>query len=112
MRVMRIVALVATVVFFPNQGTGQTFLSGNQLHENCSSTSLADKQECIGYVIGVLDALGSLPKPMFCIPLEVVSRQQVSDVVRRWLENHPEKRHYAANSLVFHAISQAFPCRK
>ncbi|MBW7922833.1 MAG: hypothetical protein H3C51_12145 [Rubellimicrobium sp.] len=45
----------------------------------------------------------------YCIP-EQASRNQISDVVKRYLENTPEIRHVEARDLVLFALQQAFPC--
>ena len=35
---------------------------------------------------------------------------QASDVVRRYLSEHPELRHNSAASLIFVAMAEVFPC--
>jgi hypothetical protein len=34
----------------------------------------------------------------------------VVDVVRLWLRDHPENRHYGAPSIVAQALKEKFPC--
>jgi hypothetical protein len=45
-----------------------------------------------------------------CIPSEA-TLAQVRDVVIRYLQEHPEERHYAASSLSLRALVLAFPCK-
>ena len=41
---------------------------------------------------------------------EGVLNSQISDVVKRYLTQFPEKRHHEAASLVLAAVQEAFPC--
>jgi hypothetical protein len=34
------------------------------------------------------------------------------DIAKQFLTTHPEKRQYAADSLVAEALAQAFPCKQ
>ncbi len=45
-----------------------------------------------------------------CIP-ENVTNGQVSDVVIKYLRDHPEERHILAAILVVKAMAEAFPCK-
>jgi Rap1a immunity proteins len=92
------------------------FLTGNDLLDLCRRNRL----ECVGYVMGATDVLSQQPvfqwqqseTPMtvsVCIP-EHVSGDQVTDVVLRELNSHPERRHLSAWNLVAVALYAAFPC--
>lgn len=94
-----------------------TFETGNVLWEDCSSPK-ADYQRqawCGGYVSGVVDmnAVAAVRRgsPVFCLPAHVTVQQAI-DVVRKFLEDHPEKRHAAAADMVAEALSRGFPCKK
>jgi hypothetical protein len=39
-----------------------------------------------------------------------VTVTQIADVVKLWLQKHPENRDYAAAGLVAAALEEAFPC--
>jgi Rap1a immunity proteins len=88
------------------------FLNGNKLHEWCQEQPAAAAQ----YVVGVLDALmvaaatDASNQPV-CIPTQVTVRQ-VYDVVCKHLRDNPANRHYNTPSLVWHAQSEAWPCKK
>ena len=45
----------------------------------------------------------------YCVPQEATG-QQSNDIVIKYLETHPEKRHEAAEILVNASLSEAFPC--
>ena len=73
---MRLTALVlATGLLWPastfaqDEGTSHPgFLKGNKLYEECSSQ---DYSLCLGYVMGVSDALNATKPNFFCAPLSV-----------------------------------------
>jgi hypothetical protein len=70
---------------------------------------------CAGFVVGIADAMSNVTGVLgrrACIPLPAVPRGQVIDVVKRYLEQHPETRHDSAVSLVAQALSEAFPCKQ
>ncbi|MCZ6606103.1 MAG: Rap1a/Tai family immunity protein, partial [Alphaproteobacteria bacterium] len=46
-----------------------------------------------------------------CIPSDEVPIRQLTDVVKKWLEDHPAVRHYPARGLVAQALSEVFPCK-
>ncbi|WP_366932471.1 Rap1a/Tai family immunity protein [Mesorhizobium sp.] len=74
--------------------------------------------QCYGYVMGILDhfnvanataghqqdQLGS-----FCIP-EGADSKDVTEVVARFLDEHPEKRSIAGYYLVRQALTEKYPC--
>jgi hypothetical protein len=91
--------------------------SGNDLYSRCinvdSRTAVADDFMCFGYVSGVADAMVANNNEIagFRECLRVgLTRLQLSDVVEKWLQNHPEKRDFSAPGLVAHAFAEAFPC--
>src|SRR5688500_17634980 len=59
---------------------------------------------CVGYVWGVA---GALDGSSFCLS-KGVQQRQVIDVVKRWLDDHPEVRHFAASCLVAEALKEKF----
>ena len=104
--------LAAVVAVAPAAaGEEDAFLSGNNLHSYCSSYVSEQRGICKGYILGVADALvGQKLGPwQACFPPTVTS-QQVRDVVKRWLDRYPEKRHFNAKGLVAQALSEVFPC--
>jgi hypothetical protein len=94
------------------------FFDGNKLFQECQGGDdprqseqgdpgkSTEWGECLGYILGVEDALDGTA---FCLPDGVRSRQ-VRDIVTLWLQGHPETRHYEAQSLVITALKEKFPC--
>jgi hypothetical protein len=88
--------------------------TGNLLFENCAAWPRGQRDEmtlfktgtCVGYIWGVA---GVLEGSSFC--LKGVQPNQLVDVIKRWLDDHPEVRHYAASSLIETALKEKFPCR-
>ena len=92
----------------------QAFQSGNSLSEYCTNSS---ELYCLGFVAAIVDAhstlVGSdLMNPLFCTPKEVteVTVGQMQKIVVKYLKDHPETLHLTASSLVFKALTEAFPC--
>jgi hypothetical protein len=111
-------ALVALLVSGPAWG-----LLGNDLHKWCNGTASPRSDyikgfefgSCSGFVMGVFETNsgvnGGVAGFKFCPPKKP-DIQQLIDIVRKWLRDNPEKRHYSAESLVAVAFSEAFPCKK
>ena len=75
----------------------------------------SELSECIGYISGVVDA-GTIAsqrnengKFPVCIP-ETVSKGQLVRVYLKYADNHPERLHLVAATLVVEALATAFPC--
>jgi len=88
-----------------------SFKNGNQLNEICGNPE--GNVPCTAYIAGAIDAINGMAVSAgghpLCTP-DTVTTIQAADVVRKWLKDHPEKRHYVAFSAVLSAISDAFPC--
>src|SRR5262245_12446868 len=95
--------------------TQEFYVNGNALNDWCQSYSTKgisseewmDAGHCLGYVAGVVDALGGTPQH-FC--LSAVVMNQLIDVTKLYLRDHPETRHLPAAELVRTAIAEKFPC--
>ena len=67
----------------------------------------------MGYIIGIADALaGGAAIYGWRACFDIIKSQQALDVVKQWLQNHPETRHRAAAYLAAKAFAGAFPCPK
>jgi hypothetical protein len=68
---------------------------------------------CAGYMAGIQNmnvAYGSeIERKFFCVP-EAGGTEQMTRVVVKYLENHPEELHYPAILSVLGALVPAFPC--
>jgi Ssp1 endopeptidase immunity protein Rap1a len=106
--IMVMAAALGAVLVQPataEKGTG--FLNGNDLYDWCVKPLAPPGTACADCVAGAADVLAYDGK--FC-PLVGVSPEQVVDVVRQYLTAFPERRHYAAASLVADALAAKFPC--
>lgn len=91
------------------------YTSGNKLHSFCKEEDSAHfEAHCIGYILGVTDALNGwlilhsvVP---FCI-LPSVDVLQLVDVVKQWLSKYPGQRHLPAPDLIARALSVPFSCK-
>ena len=90
------------------------FVAGNALWAWCGLTSTGTPPPgCVAYVEGVLDGEGDTRFLLHAdnvVCFGNVPSWTVTDAVRRYIEQHPEKRSYAASSLVIEAVGAAFPC--
>jgi len=112
-----IVVLVLVVTWSNATHATEPFIfeTGNELHEKCNtsnSTRMGDA--CVGYIIGVSDAISVNKNQLFgfvtCRPADFTVGQLV-DVVKLWLKRHPAQRHYSAANIVAAALAEAFPCK-
>lgn len=92
------------------------FMDGNKLLERCQSDAGSSHNiYCLGYVAGIADVFGERGSVLHghyraCMP-PGATNGQLRDVVVKWLQQYPERRHYDADSLVAAALSRTFPCR-
>jgi hypothetical protein len=107
MRILTVVFLLALAT--PTLGSG--FYSAGKVHSDWiefkKGQNGLDHIESawgnyLGYVMGVVDSMDS------CLP--EVKAGQLTLIVGKYLEAHPEKHHQSGNQVVMQAISQAFPC--
>ena len=107
------VLIVALGWFLAAQDAEAKFYSGNSLVELCSSAKEVDRTRCEGYVTAIADVIygqGHLGDLRSCPPATATVRQ-LTDTVKKWLENTPTRRQYNAASLVPEALAAAFPCK-
>jgi len=84
-------------------------MPGNPVHESCQSDYQGVTMYCQGFIVGAMDALAFYSTPSYCRP-EGVTYSQGIDVVKRYLEAHPESRHEPAVHLIVAALTEAWPC--
>lgn len=105
------VAIAVVSIGSPAIAQSQDGLTGNALLR-----TICDRQgesTCLAYIRGVAEGLkvseGSGAARLFCLPVGG-DYGQARDVVVKYLNDHPEQRHYPAAYLVSFALTQAFPC--
>ncbi len=67
-----------------------------------------DSGYVLGYIMGVTDTLLSLK--VLCLP-ESVKKGQIVDVVKKYLKDHLEQRHYSGVDLVAEALTPTSSCK-
>ena len=99
--------LLIAALFCSNSFAQQnsTMYSGQDLYTRITSNpALAN-----GYIAGVHDAQSGVT---ICIPPNMVTLGQMSDMVKQMLERTPSERHLPADIFVQAALEQRFPCKK
>jgi hypothetical protein len=116
---MRLMALVISAGLLWSVSTfaqedrtsSRNYLTGTKLYEICTSTS---SDLCLGYVMGVSDALNLSTfkqNNIFCSPTSVSAHQELA-VVIKYLRDHPDTWHYSGASDIGVALAMAFPCKE
>jgi hypothetical protein len=68
---------------------------------------------CFGYLSSIIDIQssgGAVNGKRACIPLNV-DMNQIVDLFKNYVRDHPERRHLLAANLAAEAFALAFPCR-
>ena len=102
--------------FYDGKMLLQDCQGGDDQQETQNFAGLSQWGTCVGYIAAVVDTMSnafltakSVNAQQVCVS-EHVQLSQLKDIVRRWLIDHPEKRHLAASLLVFQALKEKFPC--
>jgi hypothetical protein len=105
-------------------------MDGNELLDKChpffshvahpDDTTLLNEGYCAGYVMGVTDVeamwkaidtkAGTKAYEHYCMP-EEVNNGQILKILKKWLDNNPEKLHWRADTILHVALLEAFPCK-
>lgn len=84
------------------------FYSGNHLLQMMDGDNIQDKSLALGFVAGVSDVWTNIS---ICPPKNV-TLGQTYDIVRRYLHDNPQSRHFTAESLAKTALDKVWPCRR
>ena len=104
-----IIFLVVLLISFNVFAT--SFYSGNDLKRKVNSTDPFESGFSYGYISAVSDSLykSRIAGFQMCLPKEVELGQLI-DVVKIFLDTHPNLLHFTASSLVAKALQDAYPC--
>ena len=99
--------LLIAALFCSNSFAQQNSImySGQDLYTRMTSNPVLAN----GYIAGVHDAQSGVT---ICIPPNMVTLGQMSDMVKQMLERNPSERHLSADIFVQAALEQRFPCKK
>lgn len=100
--ILFILLTVSTNVFSDSGG----FYNGENLINNIKSDDLYANAFASGFILGVNDASREI-----CVD-EGVTRNQATQIIKNFLEKHPEYWKYTASSLVITAVKEIYPCNK
>ena len=87
-------------------------LTGKALLEHLNSPELVNKAVAFGYIYGVEDKVGVtnlFTRGPNCI-IQFVDLEQQQAIIKKYLEDHPEKWQHKATLLIEDALVEAFPC--
>jgi hypothetical protein len=113
---MALVAVVLSLVQLPAYGAD--IETGNGLVQACKEGDSKNLKGtlslgvCVGYIVAIAHA-SNCGNNIYGYSSKVPDKAeygQLVKIVRKWLDNHPEKLHLAASSLVAAALKDAFPC--
>jgi hypothetical protein len=96
-------SLILILAFFSASAFAQTKQDGNAFLKEITGNDMV-QMYALGYVFGMSELIP-------CISGEITNGQLV-DVVKKYLEQNPETRHLHRSTLVFRALSGAFPCKQ
>ena len=94
------------------------FFTGTQLLHDCASTNPAEAADCLGYITGIADAIGTAQPllhdrfgipPVVCVGPDV-TRGHLREVVVAHLRETPAQQPEEAGRLVVEALMATFPC--
>lgn len=123
---MRRLVIFLLLIF---SSAAQAERTGNDLYSKLKSTDASENLQGYAYLEGVLDsedwyltadifssfdAKNSKPKKFtishICFGQNKVTLGQIKDIVLKYLEGHPEKRHIRAQALIRFALMEDFAC--
>jgi hypothetical protein len=85
--------------------------SGDELWRSCgSSLDTRAPDRCWAYVAGIADAARLAPSAAVPHSCAAADADELTDVVRRFLVEHPESRRRPAAQVVGVALARAYPC--
>jgi hypothetical protein len=118
MKAMRTTVLAMSMILSTAINSfSQSYYNGSTLLERCSSQPgdtdyMMDTAFCIGYVVAIRDAsqCGISVNGISSSTPKGAGLPQLVKVVVKWFNDHPEKLHLSAETLVAWALYDAFPC--
>ncbi|WP_425417023.1 Rap1a/Tai family immunity protein [Oricola indica] len=106
-------ALFVSLTMIANKASA-SFYDGNELIKYCrADDATAGSWFCMGYIASVIDVVesstGITERFPVCLPGNV-KLGQIVDVVKKYLETHPEIRHQPAAYLTIDALQEVWRC--
>lgn len=105
---MKRLLLVGFLILLPTRSHA-VFDTGNDLYNFCTSKNDLKLMLCLGLVTGYYEGLSFTYD---CDTSPKVTREQMKDIVVKFLRDNPAERHRAAVALAGRAYFLAFSCKK
>lgn len=105
----RINLAAAALVMTATQAYAEYFDNGNKLLARCKDPSPTQEMSCIGTVSGMQDMMVALG---YVCQIDGVNREQLKDVLVKYLIDAPEQRNQPAAVLAIRAFQRAFACKR
>ena len=106
--------LIATALLMSGAAAHADYVSGNSLFQNCTSRDATKQIDCLNQIFGAASGIRIVSDvwelSVLCVP-DGVEASQMRDIVVRWLQRHPEKRHYTIGAVTLSALREAWPCK-
>jgi Rap1a immunity proteins len=127
--ILKLKGFIAPLLFMASPTWGQ-MVTGNDLIEACGGASGEQQGFCVGYIMGVTEGIRlgvgtpfmiegtktseeineiSNSLLMYCAFPEVTAAQNIA-VVKKFLNDNPEKLHFPARGLLLQAFQDAYKC--
>ena len=92
------------------QAQRESRVTGAKLLSLCTASAAAN---CDAYLSGVADAVAAQgpEHAPFCIP-DAVTGRQLREVAIKYMHDHPQEMELKAGTVVTHAYTAAFACKK
>jgi hypothetical protein len=84
------------------------FTTGNDLLSFCNAGHGLKTALCTESAVGYADMMTVLG--LICMD-KAVTKGQVGDIMKKYLQDHPEERNNPAAGLALPALTKAFPCK-
>lgn len=108
-KTLKILSMSLIVARFCIATANAAFDNGNELLRNCTIKGEFAGGLCYGLITGYYDGIRLSYKCTKDDPK--INRQQIRDIVVKFLKDHPEARHLPAAYLAARAFVEAFDCK-
>jgi hypothetical protein len=99
--------LMAAALMISAMNVNAWFFTGDDIQSMCNQPPEgAGSSVCLGYIAGVVDALGGTH---FCLS-KGVTVGQLRAIVKKYIDNNLERLHLDATVLTTLALKESFPC--
>ena len=104
----KFIRVILASVFISGSGITQA-ITGNELLADLDDDGYFSKGFAMGFIVAVTESFVGYGFAKECLVLpNGVSNGQLKDIVRKFLENNPETRHYQAPVLITFALRQSY----